>query len=59
MKELYCPNCKRTITVKPGIKEQICPKCLEDHGVSYIMVESKKSKTPRNLGGGLFEIPKE
>lgn len=59
MIELVCPNCKRSIRVKEGGGEQICPKCLESYGVSYIMVESKNVKKPRNLGGGLFENPKE
>jgi hypothetical protein len=61
MIDLECPNCKCLITVADGLRKSVyCTKCLESSGKAYIMVESNQIlKKPRNLGGGLFEMPKE
>lgn len=54
---LKCPNCNSIIDVRSNNGNNICRNCLNNHGKSFIMVESSNNSKPRNIGDGFFELP--
>jgi hypothetical protein len=54
---IKCPNCELIIEIS-NKKQTICPKCLENYGKKFIMLE-ENHKSYTNLGDGFFEKDSE
>ena len=58
MIQIKCPNCNTILEVSNNKTQTACPKCINDFGKHFIMLETEDCKF-KNLGDGLFKKVKE